>query len=575
MKEIVTIQVGSFSNFIGSHFWNFQDELLGRAEDGHQDSTFKDAGLNMDMLYRVGETCQGTPTYTPRVLAMDSRGSLGAVRASGSLYEENSLSDASSVTTWGGSVARYFSEPNEKNKFLQSLEEEVVGNQLENIKAGNSSSENGTEDRARIQCLENGVQYWTDYSKVQFHPLSLYELQGLWKDITPFDNFGSGRGILTGYSQAEELNDRLRFFVEECDHIQGFQFLVDDSGGFASIAADFVESIADEYAHTPILMHTARDPSSYTGFRDMRSSMTRALHDAISFVKLSSFSSLTVPVGLSSLAKSQAFPFLCIDDSNLFHTSAVYASAFHCSTLPFRMGVSGPSSITEVDLGSLDMGTMIRTLSHQSKQQVVACLDAAIPAPSVADIPNRSALERSLYSLTPDVADNSPDMQGVETLVIQGALYSGRGGQASLSEVRNSLVGVHKGCPRGAPVCHLSVSRCPLPIPLPFPCIFGNYIGQNGEILSSPIAGTEGRGGLDVLSIPIATRLRSSKAILPYLEKRLQNLRSWGIARASPGGQLLEEWGLQKADVEELGESLSEMVHSFDGSFMETSSDSD
>ncbi|XP_059066071.1 uncharacterized protein LOC131063724 isoform X2 [Cryptomeria japonica] len=529
----------------------------------------------MDILYRVGETHQGIPTYTPRLLAMDSRGSLGAVRASGSLYEETSLSDASSVTTWGGSVARYISELNEKNKFLQSLEEEDGGNHHDSIKAGNSSSEIGTEDRTRIQCLENGVQYWTDYCKVQFHPLSLYELQGLWKDITPFDNFGNGREILTGHSQADELSDRLRFFVEECDHIQGFQFLVDDSGGFASIAADFVESIADEYAHTPILMHTARDPSSYTSFRDMRSSMTRALHDAISFVKLSSFSSLTVPVGLSSLAKSQASRFLCINDSKLFHSSAVYASAFHTATLPFRMGVSGPSSITEVDLGSLDMDTMIRNLSHQSKQHVVACLDAAIPAPSVAGIPNRSVLERSLHSLTPDVVDNSPDMEGVETLVIQGALRSGRGGQAFLSEVRDSLVGVQKDCPRGVPICHLSVSRCPLPIPLPFPCIFGNFIGQNGEILSSPFAGTQGRGGLDVLSIPIATRLRSSKAILPYLEKRLQNLRNWGIARGSPGGQLLEGWGLQKADVEDLGESLSEMVLSFDGTLMETSSESD
>lgn len=27
MREIVTIQVGGFANFIGSHFWNFQVEL--------------------------------------------------------------------------------------------------------------------------------------------------------------------------------------------------------------------------------------------------------------------------------------------------------------------------------------------------------------------------------------------------------------------------------------------------------------------------------------------------------------------------------------------------------------------
>ncbi|KAH9289531.1 hypothetical protein KI387_033648 [Taxus chinensis] len=518
---------------------------------------------------------EGTPTYTPRLLAIDSRGSLGAVSASGSLYKETSFSDALSVPTWDGSIVRYVSEPNDKNEFLQSLEEEEDGTDNGSMKAVASYSENGTKDRARIECLENGVQYWTDYSKVQFHPLSLYEIQGLWKDITPFDNFGNGRGILTENSQAEVLSDRLRFFVEECDHIQGFQFLVDDSGGFASVAADFVESVADEYARTPILMYTARDPSSYTKLHDLRSSMTRALHDAISFVKISSFSGLTVPVGLPSLAKSQASRFLCINDSKPFHSSAVYASTFHTATLPFRMEASRPSDITEVGIGSLDMDMMIRTLSHQYRQQVVASLDAAVPAPPIAGVQNRGVLERSLHSLTPNVADNSTDTRGAEALVIQGAVHSGRGGQAFISEVRDSIFPEHEGHARRLPDCHLSVSQCPLPIPFPFPCIFGNFIGQNGEILPSPSAKPPGRGGLDVLSIPIATRLRSSKAILPFLENRLQNLQNWGIASGSPGGHLLETWGLQKADVEDLGESLSEMVLSFDDSLMDTSSDSD
>lgn len=585
MKEIITVQVGGFSNYVGSHFWNFQDELLGLAEDGNEDLTFKNTGLDMDVLYRLGETSQGIPSYTPRLLSVDSRGSLGAVRASGSLYEKTSLSNASSVLTWGGTVAQYVSQPYEKNEFLQSLEEEEDRNT--NISRSESSdNQNSTttqlngvqnrkqQDRARVECLENGVQYWTDYSKVQFHPLSLYEIQGLWKDVTPFDDYGSGRGIVTESSQAEELSNRLRFFAEECDHMQGFQFLVDDSCGFASIAGDLLEILVDDYVRTPVVMYTTRDPSSFMKFQDLRSSMTRRLHDAISFVKLSSFTGLTVPVGLSSLAKSETCRFLFLDDLNLFHSSAVYAAAFHTATLPFRIGSSGPSAASEVAIGGLDMEMMIRTLSLQSQQRVLASLDAAIPAPPIAVVPNRGILG-SLHPLTPNVAEDSPDTQGAENLVIQGALHSGRGGKASISEVRESVSGIQQGRTRGLSICHLSVCQCPLPIPLPFPSIFGNFLGQHGEILRSPLAGTKGRGALDVFSIPMATRLRSSKAILPFLEKRLQDLRSLGIARGSPGGQLLEVWGLEKADVQDLGESLSEMVLSFDPTAMDSSSDSD
>jgi hypothetical protein len=396
----------------------------------------------------------------------------------------------------------------------------------------------------------------------------------LWKDITPFDDYGSGRGIVTESSQAEELSNRLRFFAEECDHMQGFQFLVDDSCGFASIAGDFLEILVDEYVHTPVVLYTTRDPSSFTKFQDLRSSMRRRLHDAISFVKLSSFTGLTVPVGLPSLAKSETSRFLFLDDSNLFHSSAVYAASFHTATLPFRIGSSGPSATSEVAIGGLDMEMMIRTLSLHSRQQVLAILDAAIPAPPIAGVPNRGLLG-SLHPLTPNVAEDSPDTQGAENLVIQGALHSGRGGRASISEVRESVSGIQQSCTRGLSCCHLSVSQCPLPIPLPFPCIFGNFIGQHGEILGSPLAGTNGRGALDVFSIPMTTRLRSSKAILPFLEKRLQDLQSLGITRGSPGGQLLEAWGLEKADVQDLGESLSEMVLSFDPTAMDSSSDSD
>lgn len=64
----------------------------------------------------------------------------------------------------------------------------------------------------------------SDYSKVQCHPQSLYELHGSWTDFDKFDNYGTAREVVSECSHIEEMNERLRFFVEECDHIQVLSF---------------------------------------------------------------------------------------------------------------------------------------------------------------------------------------------------------------------------------------------------------------------------------------------------------------------------------------------------------------
>ncbi|KAF5202567.1 misato-like protein [Thalictrum thalictroides] len=100
MREIVTIQVGDFANFIGSHFWNFQDELLGLAEEPHADQTYKNQSLDTDVLFRAGETQQGTLTYTPRLVSIGLQGSLGSLSSHGSLYNDVTSCDPSHVATW-------------------------------------------------------------------------------------------------------------------------------------------------------------------------------------------------------------------------------------------------------------------------------------------------------------------------------------------------------------------------------------------------------------------------------------------------------------------------------------------
>ncbi|GFZ18733.1 hypothetical protein Acr_27g0004720 [Actinidia rufa] len=164
-------------------------------------------------------------------------------------------------------------------------------------------------------------------------------------------------------------------------------------------------------------------------------------------------------------------------------------------------------------------------------------------------------------------------LQAVESLTIHGAHEAG-GKRASVSEVNNAVQAVYSHTMTRSRFSHLSVATCPLPIPLPFPSIFGNLIGQCGELLGNPISSYPSRGSLDVHSIPMAARLRSSSAVLPFLEKRLGNLRRLGIQQGAIGTQVVRSWGFGNDDLVDIGENLSKMVTTLDP-HSEVSSDSD
>ena len=129
---------------------------------------------------------------------------------------------------------------------------------------------------------------------------------------------------------------------------------------------------------------------------------------------------------------------------------------------------------------------------------------------------------------------------------------------------------------RGAlSLCQLSVSPNPISIPVPFPCMFGPYVGARGDILPNPMASTAGRGGLDVLSTPVAARVTSSDSILPYVKGRLMSFRKLGLSRASVGGGVLEDWGFAKEEAQDLAEVLGNLASAYSNRSYDSSTDSD
>ncbi|CAN0842667.1 Protein misato homolog 1 [Linum grandiflorum] len=457
-----------------------------------------------------------------------------------------------------GSVVTSTSEVHQRNLFLESLYQEP--------RRTSDKTQGEISDKDIVESLENSVQFWTDFSKVHYHPRSLYELSGLWVNSLEFDNYGIGKDVYSEGSRGEEIGEKLRFFTEESDHIQGFQFIADDSGGFAALSADLLESIADDYPYIPILLYTVRAPSSSTNPRNRKQTVSRNIHDAVSFSRLSSLSKLIVPLGLPSLSTSKACKSLHVKDEKPYHTSAVYAAAMHSISLPLRMDTLGPTVDSSYASGAMDVNGLVQMLAGQARQNLVAILDSAIPAPALTagNLVPPSFLG-NLQSLTPEISDDADDVHAVESMIVHGALGSGNH-RASVSEVTDAISEAYETLSTRPMFSHLSTARCPLPIPLPFPSIFGSLIGTQGDLLSnstSPSCSSQ-KGSLEVHSIPMAARLRSCTAILPYLENRLVNLRKLGIMRGAPGGDIVQSWGFGKDELEDMEQNLAKMVARLD-----------
>ncbi|RYR11038.1 hypothetical protein Ahy_B05g079532 [Arachis hypogaea] len=246
-------------------------------------------------------------------------------------------------------------------------------------------------------------------------------------DTEDFNNYGIGKDSFSWALQGEEISDSLRFFVEECDHIQGFQFVVDDSRGFSAVAKEFLENIVAKYTNTPILLYAVQGHRACTSLHSKKPTVLEDLHDDVSFSRLLSYSKLIVPLGLPSLSKSKVSKFLRIEDEKHYHSSAIYAAALHSINLSFRMDpvIYSPTTPASSVSGAVDLHGVIQMLSGQERQNLVSVPDVAIPAPNLSGEQNELSLLENLHPLTPQIAEDVEDTQAVECMTVNGTHASG------------------------------------------------------------------------------------------------------------------------------------------------------
>ncbi|TRY97389.1 hypothetical protein DNTS_032904 [Danionella cerebrum] len=344
-REVVTLQLGHYANFVGTHWWNLQDASL--AYDGDDVSSSE---LQSDVMFREGLTLSGQVTYTPRLIALDVKGSLQTLRKEGRLYDTEEEEEEHTFT-WEGAIVTHEESPPEKNSFLQELDALEAGTLVAEPDFCRPSMGAAGVPVETVNCrlerthkaywLEGSVRVWSDFLRLHLHPrtvsiINQYNHEG---ESERLEVFGQGEALLQG-SVLEDLEDRLHFFTEECDYLQGFQVLCDLTDGFSGVGSKVTELLRDSYGGRGILTWGVApvnhpDTSSVTALQQM-------MNCALGTLQMANHSSLFCPLTLRGGFSRRpppptAFPLLHADPLLRYHSSSVLALALDSMTVPYRL----------------------------------------------------------------------------------------------------------------------------------------------------------------------------------------------------------------------------------------------
>ncbi|KAM8794278.1 protein misato homolog 1 [Eudromia elegans] len=487
----VTLQLGHYAGCVGAHWWGLQ------AAGG--------AGLSAAALRREAP---GAPP-TPRLVALELKGGVGALGAGGRREA------APEVTTWRGDVATYQDGGRQRGDAAREAE------------GGSGTAACGAG------AVRGPAQLWSEYLPVPLHPHSLlvlpqYNHDG---DAGRLKAFGQGEQLLQEPWCLEELDDRLHFFVEECDYLQGFQVLCDLHDGFSGVGAKVTELLHDEYSRKGILTW-GLTPVIHRAEELEKEDFYRLMNTALGLVHLSSQSSLFCPLSLNSSLGLRpeppiAFPYINYDASLDYHSSAILAAALDTLSAPYRLSAS-PCSMLH----------LAEALTF-SGRKVVAAL-AAVPFPLVHGHSLLDTLRTQQQALPWKLLSAGGEQQVsrcfAQSVVLRGickespssrcpgnqpaaTLHAGETEEEVLQHYLQTLF------PGAFSTCHVLEQPCStLP---PYPQFFSPLLTKQGLLLDKPL----GSSSTAVESIPVAAALQSAPVLHTVLHGLYKELRGLDVRR--------------------------------------------
>eukprot|EP00038_Savillea_parva_P010070 m.187719 g.187719 ORF g.187719 m.187719 type:complete len:568 (+) comp17174_c0_seq1:96-1799(+) len=333
--EVLTVQVGGFSNLVAAHYWNAQTAqfMFGATEEANDDQEDTDGqssddtptgarrpviDVAHDCLFRAGSAAlDGRVTYLPRTVVVDLNGVVPQVAPP--TLEPQPLPTAADAM-W---------------HTVQSIDTGGAG-----AAAAASAPADGSTPS------EDTAMAWCDILEWPLHPASSAVVKAYrYGDTTvPFDRFPLGDETLARRDFSSNFDDAVHFFLEECDRPQGIQLLCDTHDGFAGLGASICERLRDDHGKI-VIFNVASVAPAAGGGRVHPNSGYRIVNQASSMVRLAAASSVVVPAGGTDwtgtrpLAMGRGVGAEDMDrgDSGI---AELVAAAMDTSTLSYRLKAS-------------------------------------------------------------------------------------------------------------------------------------------------------------------------------------------------------------------------------------------
>ncbi|KAF2647791.1 protein DML1 [Lophiostoma macrostomum CBS 122681] len=346
MHEIVTLQFGQQSNYLGTHFWNTQESYFTYPPE-------PESSVNHDILFRPGIAPDGSDTFTPRTLIYDLKGAFGSMRKVNALYEPEEEGSIQRSSVWPSKPIVQHSQPIPPSSYQTHLD---AGLQPPSL-------------------TTSTVRYWSDYSRLYYHPKSLIQLSEFEVNdsLMPFEKWDVGIELFEKLERDSDLVDRdLRPFVEECDGIQGLQIFtgVDDAwGGWSS---GWIERLRDEYGKLSIWTWGLGDQGGNTAIpRERR--LQQLVNSARSLHAHAEHASVYIPMSNAPIKRPS---YLEIDTGSPWHVGAVQAIAVESMTISSRLRASRD--------GRGMLHELAETINSTGKRRI-AKLEMSVADPDVLD----------------------------------------------------------------------------------------------------------------------------------------------------------------------------------------------
>ncbi|XP_050099543.1 protein misato-like [Anopheles aquasalis] len=567
VREVLTLQLGNYANYVGTHWWNIQESSF------NYDPTAEPSDIEHTVLYREGETRQRQPTFTPRLLMLDLAGTLRHLPRTGDLYEEE-LAPAgdtpytqttTSDTDSGAMEVIKQEERYEPHPFQADLN---AGLPVDAIGAKNYD-------------FRNTVHSWSDYSYARYHPRSINMIERYAHSPTEgqFDTFPHGRGLWQEVDFQDHLVDRIRQYIEECDECQGFQTLFDCTDAFTGLTIGLLEHLHDEYGKASLVFPLfAPRPPTFKGADEATSDSIRVVNTGLAFAHLPEHCSLFAPLATMAqcwrtMETPRPLPGLSYDPHSLYQTSAILAGFLDTVTLRYRMrgGASGGHLAGLCsDLNAygrrIVAGVLAMPFPMDATQDLIDCLD-------------QLEGKQLLASITPGTGMNTgaqPTRGVVQSVCVRGLpehrlkrppTAKGAQRQQRMAGYRcnsvSEMLQLFFSCTLPVSMSHVTATRLPLPVRQPFPVEL--FDGGPGGLSFDGFRTNDPQHGqlAPLASIPTLAALQSSTNLgqpLEALHREVRRVRPSRIPRFA-------DCGLDTSEYDESLEQLLQLKEQYDDNY--------